>query len=62
VSLLDTACARVAIGQHAVPAEVDDTRKRIIALEHEKSILEGEERVGLTHTARSRGDCADGDG
>ncbi len=52
VSLLDTACARVAIGQHAVPAEVDDTRKRIIALEHEKSILEGEERVGLTHTAR----------
>jgi len=27
VSLLDTACARVAISQHAVPPEVDDTRK-----------------------------------
>jgi type VI secretion system protein VasG len=26
VSLLDTACARVAISQHAVPAEVDDCR------------------------------------
>ena len=25
VSLLDTACSRVAVGQHAVPAEVDDT-------------------------------------
>ncbi|MCK7513620.1 MAG: hypothetical protein MZV70_62755 [Desulfobacterales bacterium] len=26
VSLLDTACARVAVSQHAVPAEVDDCR------------------------------------
>ncbi len=33
VSLLDTAAARVAISQHAVPAEVDDCRKRIEALE-----------------------------
>jgi len=29
VSFLDTACARVAISQHAVPAEVDDSRKSI---------------------------------
>jgi type VI secretion system protein VasG len=55
VSLLDTACARVAIGQHAVPAEVDDTRKRIDALEHEKSMLSEEERVGLDHAARITG-------
>ena len=27
VSLLDTACARVAISQHAVPAEVEDSRR-----------------------------------
>jgi type VI secretion system protein VasG len=31
VSLLDTACARVAISQHAVPAEVEDSRRRIEA-------------------------------
>ena len=35
VSLLDTACARVAISQHAVPAEVEDCRSRITALEIE---------------------------
>jgi type VI secretion system protein VasG len=33
VSLLDTACARVAVSLHATPAEVDDSRKRIEALE-----------------------------
>ena len=33
VSLLDTACARVAISQHAVPAEVEDSRQRIEAFE-----------------------------
>ena len=32
VSLLDTACARVAISQHAVPAELDDCRRAIEAL------------------------------
>src|SRR6266404_8223032 len=29
VSLIDTACARVAVSQHAVPAQVDDCRRRI---------------------------------
>ena len=40
VSLLDTACARVAISQHSVPAEVDDCRRRIEALETELGIVE----------------------
>src|SRR5690606_14930721 len=31
VSLLDTACARVAVSQHATPAEVEDSRRRIEA-------------------------------
>ncbi|MEM1185708.1 MAG: type VI secretion system ATPase TssH [Planctomycetota bacterium] len=52
VSLLDTACARVAIGQHAVPPAVDDTRKRIDAYEHEKSLLNAEENVGMDHGVR----------
>src|SRR5207253_1688346 len=29
VSLLDTACARVAVSQHATPPEVEDSRRRI---------------------------------
>jgi len=46
VSLIDTACARVAISQHAVPAEVDDSRRRIQALETELEILDREESAG----------------
>ena len=47
VSLLDTACARVAISQHAVPAEVEDCRRRIEALETELEILGREEAIGM---------------
>ena len=52
VSLLDTACARVAISQHAVPAEVDDTRKRIQALETELGIIAREKNVGVDVNSR----------
>src|SRR5216684_2877667 len=52
VSLIDTACARVAVSQHAVPAEVDDCRRRIQALETEEEILNRETRVGLDHKVR----------
>ena len=47
VSLLDTACARVAISQHSVPAEVDDSRRRIEALETELEIIGREKVVGV---------------
>ncbi|MSP26932.1 MAG: type VI secretion system ATPase TssH [Methylococcales bacterium] len=47
VSLLDTAAARVAISQHAVPAEVDDCRKRIDALNTELEIIGREKAVGI---------------
>ena len=47
VSLLDTAAARVAISQHAVPAEVDDSRKRIDALNVELRIIADESIVGV---------------
>ena len=47
VSLLDTASARVAISQHAVPAEVDDCRKRINALTTELEIIAREKAVGV---------------
>jgi len=52
VSLLDTACARVAVSQHAVPAEVDDSRRRIEALETEHEIINRETAVGVDTTAR----------
>jgi type VI secretion system protein VasG len=47
VSLLDTACARVAISHHAVPAEVEDCRKHIQALEIEIDIIKREDAVGV---------------
>ena len=47
VSLLDTACARVAVSLHATPAEVDDCRKRIEALETELGIIAREKAIGI---------------
>ena len=47
VSLLDTAAARVAISQHAVPASLDDSRKRLQALETEQKIITNEKSVGV---------------
>jgi type VI secretion system protein VasG len=53
VSLIDTAAARVAVSQHAVPPEVDDSRRRIQALDTEKGILGRETSTGLDHQARA---------
>ena len=42
VSLLDTACARVALSQSATPASIEDTRRRIIQCEANINSLERE--------------------
>jgi type VI secretion system protein VasG len=47
VSLLDTACARVAVSQHATPPEVEDCQRRIEALQVELDIIGREEAVGI---------------
>ncbi len=52
VSVLDTACARVAVSQHAVPAEVDDSRRRIEALDTELGIITRDETAGYDVTER----------
>ncbi|MGZ5162033.1 MAG: type VI secretion system ATPase TssH [Burkholderiales bacterium] len=52
VSLLDTACARVAISQHATPPEVEDCRRRIEALETELEIIGREETIGIYAATR----------
>jgi type VI secretion system protein VasG len=52
VSLLDTASARVAVSLHATPAEVDDSRQRICALETENEIIVREKDIGLDVSVR----------
>jgi type VI secretion system protein VasG len=52
VSLIDTAAARVAVSQHAVPPEIDDCRRRLQALQTELDILTREADTGQDHQAR----------
>ncbi|KRE89288.1 ClpV1 family T6SS ATPase [Frateuria sp. Soil773] len=52
VSVLDTACARVALGQTATPAPIDDARKQLDRLGAEIAALEREEAAGHAHDAR----------
>ncbi len=51
VSLLDTACAKVAIGQAATPPAIEDARRTIDALTIEIGILEREQSTGADHAA-----------
>jgi type VI secretion system protein VasG len=46
VGLLDTACARVAIGQNATPARVEDARRVVDHIKLELEILEREQATG----------------
>jgi type VI secretion system protein VasG len=52
VSLLDTACARVAVSQHATPPAVEDVQRRIEALEVEDQIIQREDEVGIDVRSR----------
>jgi type VI secretion system protein VasG len=52
VSLLDTACARVAVSLHGTPAELEDCIRALEALKTERDILDRESAVGVEHTAR----------
>ncbi len=54
VSLLDTACARVALGQSATPAALEDCRRRIEHLDAEINRLERERASGSAHEPRLR--------
>ncbi|WP_390346941.1 type VI secretion system ATPase TssH [Variovorax boronicumulans] len=53
VSLLDTACARVAVSQHATPPEVEDCMRRIEGLTVEQEIIGREEAIGIDVTKRA---------
>ncbi len=52
VSLIDTAAARVGVSQHALPAELEDSKRRLEALEVEIQIINRESAVGLDHAQR----------
>jgi len=49
VSILDTACARLALSQSAIPPAIEDLTRQIDALEVQRRILEREEIVGADH-------------
>ena len=52
VSLLDTACARVAVSQSSVPARIQDIREKIAALDVEIAGKESERDLGESNEER----------
>jgi type VI secretion system protein VasG len=54
VSLLDTACARVAVSHHATPAQVEDCQRRLEALQTELEIIGREAAIGVDTIERER--------
>ena len=52
MSVLDTACARVAIGQQAIPAAIEDLRRRLESFDREEGVLVREMAIGADHDER----------
>ncbi len=52
VSVLDTACARLALGQQATPAPIEDTVRRLDDLAVQSRVLEREAALGVDHSER----------
>jgi type VI secretion system protein VasG len=52
VSVLDTACARLSLGQHSTPPRLEDVLRQIDALEVQKRVLERETAIGADHAER----------
>ncbi|MCC6770237.1 MAG: AAA family ATPase, partial [Gemmatimonadaceae bacterium] len=58
VSVLDTACARLALGQQATPAPVEDVTRRLDDLAVQARVLERESALGVDHGERLAGIAA----
>jgi type VI secretion system protein VasG len=52
VSVLDTACARLSLGQNSTPPRLEDTERQLDALEVQKRVLERETKIGADHAER----------
>src|SRR5205807_9318690 len=51
-SVLDTACARLSLGQNATPPAIEDSVRQIDDLDVQQRILERESAVGFDHQQR----------
>lgn len=52
ISVLDTACAKVALAQSATPARIEDTQKRLARIDTELAVLKREQSTGINHAQR----------
>ena len=52
VSVLDTACARLALGQNSVPPSIENLTREIDDIELQTGILEREQQVGADHSEK----------
>ena len=52
VSVLDTACARLALGQNSTPPRLEDILRQIDALEVQQRVLERETKIGADHSEK----------
>src|SRR5690606_12722082 len=52
VSVLDTACARLSLGQNATPGPIEDAMRRLDDLAVQKRVLEREVALGADHSER----------
>ena len=52
VSVLDTACARLALGQNTIPAQVEAARRRLDDLQVQERVLSRESALGADHAER----------
>ncbi len=53
--MLDTACARLALGQNATPPAIEDATRQLDDLAVQTRVLEREAAVGADHAERSGG-------
>ena len=52
VSVLDTACARLALGQNAMPAALEDATRQLDDIKVQSRVLEREKATGADHAER----------
>jgi type VI secretion system protein VasG len=52
VSVLDTACARLALGQNAIPAAIEDLKRQLDDLAVQERVLRREAATGTDHSER----------
>src|ERR1700761_9009586 len=52
VSVLDTACARLALGQNATPSAIEDLRRQLDDMEVQERVLRREAATGADHSER----------